>query len=191
MRRSAVVSLLCAGVLLGAFTPAQARFDLMVIEEVYAGHPGRPGAHYVVLRMTSSGQTFVGGKVITTFLEDGTPGPTFGVFAQNVPNGAINSRILMATQEAVEMFGIVADQVVTGRLPAPSGKICFAGTIDCVAYGDFTGSNLGFGMPAVAIQPAMSSAVVPGPRMRRVKSVTDAVSKNATLKSAAPETTSW
>lgn len=152
MSRPILRAALAALALAGTATPARAVFHLMVIQEVYAGHPGRPGAHYVVLRMTFSGQNLVQGQRITTFFADGTPGPDFGVFTSNVSIGAAGSRILMATQEAVETFGIAADRVTTGRLPAPSGKVCFAGTIDCVAYGSFTGNNFGFGTPAVALE---------------------------------------
>lgn len=153
MPRPILRAALAALALAGAATPARAIFHLMVIQEAYAGHPGKPGAHYIVLRMTSPGQNFVQGQRITTFFADGTPGPDFGVFTSNVSSGAAGSRILMATQEAVEMFGIAADRVTTGRLPTPSGKVCFAGTVDCVAYGSFTGSNFGFGTPAAALEP--------------------------------------
>ncbi|MEE9217831.1 MAG: hypothetical protein V3U98_02060, partial [Acidobacteriota bacterium] len=151
MRRVILYFALFFGLLAFAVAPARALFHLMVIDEIYAGHAGAPDAHYVMLRMTFSGQNLVGGHSITTFFPDGTPGPVFGTFPTSVPNGTSGARILMATQEAFDFFGITPDHITAGRLPFPSGRICFSSeSIDCVAYGDFTGSNGFYGSPAVA-----------------------------------------
>jgi hypothetical protein len=148
----------CAALALaGALAPAGAVFHLMVIDEVYPGNPAAPDAQYVVLRMTSAGQNLVANHPIITFLPDGRPGPNFGTFAANVPNGANGDKLLMATQAAVDLFKLAADQVTTGRLPFPSGRICFSDqTIDCVAYGAYTAPNGEYGQPAAALMPCLS-----------------------------------
>jgi hypothetical protein len=148
----------CAALALaGAIGSAGAAFHLMVIDEVYPGNPAAPDAQYVVLRMTDRGQNFVAGHPILTFLADGRPGPNFGTFAANAPNGAVGDKLLMATQAAVDLFKIPADQVASGRLPFPSGRICFSSqSIDCVAYGAYTAPNGEYGQPAAALQHCLS-----------------------------------
>ena len=148
----------CAAlVLAGALGPAGAAFHLMVIDEVYPGNPAAPDAQYVVLEMTARGQNLVAGHPIITFFPDGRPGPVFGTFAANVPNSLAGDKLLMATQAAVDLFKISADQVTTGRLPFPSGRICFSDqTIDCVAYGAYTAPNGEYGQPAAALQQCLS-----------------------------------
>ncbi len=144
-------------IVLATAVPAHAAQHFMVIDEIYPGHPGAPDAQYVMLRMTSGGQTNIGDHSITSFSADGTPQPVFGTFGSDVLNGTSGSRILMATQEAVDLFGISADHVTTGRLEFPSGRICFSSeTIDCVAYGDFTGNNGIYGPSTVALERGLS-----------------------------------
>lgn len=158
MRPGALRFALCAGLLLTLSPPARATFHLMVIEEIYAGHPAAPDAHYVVLRMTSSRQQYVAGHGIVTFLPDGAPGPLFGVFAADAASGLAGRRILMATQQAVDFFGIAADHVTAGRLFFPSGRVCFSSQleVDCLAYGEYTGDNGEYGQPAAALQPGLA-----------------------------------
>ena len=144
-------------IVLATTVPAHALQHFMVIDEIYPGHPGAPDAQYVMLRMILGGQTFVRNHSITSFSADGTPQPVFGTFGDNVSVGTSGSRILMATQEAVELFDITADHVTTGRLQFPSGRICFSSeTVDCVAYGDFTGNNGIYGESAVALERGLS-----------------------------------
>ncbi len=154
MRRVAASIALSAALLAASAAPAGAFFHRMVIEEIYGGHPADPAAQYVMLRMTANDQYNVGGQPIRTFFPDGTPGPAFGTFANDVQNGVVGFKILMATAEAVRIFGVPADQVTTGRLPFPSGRVCWAGVVeaDCVAYGAYTGNNGEYGQPAVALE---------------------------------------
>lgn len=160
MCRKLLPLFLLSAMMVVAATPARAAFHIMVIDEIYPGHPGAPDAQYVMLRVTSTfgGQNFVGGQSITSFSADGTPQDVFGTFGSDVPDGTFDARILMATQEAVDLFDITADHVTTGRLQFPSGRICFAAELngDCVAYGDFTGNNGIYGEPAVALERGLS-----------------------------------
>lgn len=131
---------------------ADATFHLMLIAEVYPGSHANPNAQYVVLRSTFSGQNFLSGHPIRTQDAFGTPGPNFGTFASNPANGSLGARYLMATLEAQAFFGIQADGTASGRLPFPSGRICFdSDLVDCVAYGSYTGSNGTYGLPATAL----------------------------------------
>jgi hypothetical protein len=56
------------------------------------------------------------------------------------------------------------DEVVTGRLIQPDGRVCFAlfgpptAPVDCVAYGNYTGDNGTHGSPAAA--PVLGMALV-------------------------------
>jgi hypothetical protein len=70
--------------------------------------------------------------------------------------------MVMGTAEAQELFGITFDEVVSGRLIQPDGRVCFGffgpppAPVDCVAYGEYTGSNGDHGEPAVAPVPGMA-----------------------------------
>ncbi len=144
---------LAAVVFVAGLQRTDASFHLMLIDEIYPGSFAHPDAQYVVLRSTFVGQNFLPGHPIKTFDAQGNPGPDFGIFTFPIPENADNgARYLMATPEAVALFGIAATQVVTGRLPFPSGRICFdSAFVDCVAYGDFTGNNGIYLGPAAAL----------------------------------------
>src|SRR5437870_2532846 len=93
---------------LAAALPAQASFHLMLISEVYGGSVENPDSQYVELVMYSSGQNFVGGHEVQVFGADGTLLDE-ETFADQVPNGAVQSRILIATPEAQAEFDLAAD----------------------------------------------------------------------------------
>jgi hypothetical protein len=122
----------------------------MVIDEVFFGTANCPNAQYVKLRMLSGGQTQVSGKEIGTQNGDGTPAGAFGTFAASVSNGSSGASILIGTADAAALFGISFDAVATGQLRFPDGRICFAESVDCVVYGNFTGNIPGGGSPAPA-----------------------------------------
>ncbi len=156
------------GLILALGTPlvheARAAFHLMVIDEVFFGTEQCPDAQYVELRMQAPFQVLVGGQRMETKNADGTSAPDFGRFGSNVSNSNAGAKIIMGTAQAAALFGMTFDQVVTGRLVQSDGKVCFgfvrvpAGPVDCVAYGNFTGDNSGFGSPAVA--PVLGMALV-------------------------------
>jgi hypothetical protein len=130
--------------------PASAAFHFMTIDEVYFGAEGCEDAQYVVLRMLAGGQTAVGGKQVSVQNGDGSAAGNFGTFARNVSNGSSGASILIATAAAAALFGITPDTVADGELVFPDGRICFAGSVDCIAYGNYTGANQGGGTPATA-----------------------------------------
>jgi hypothetical protein len=141
--------------------PTSAAFHLMEVEEVYFGSEDCPDAQYVMLRTTAAFQNFVANQPIATFDAGGTAAGNFGVFPMNLSNSTDGVAILMGTAEAQGLFGITFDHVTTGRLQFPDGRICFGLTtppVDCIAYGAYTGANMGGGSPAPA--PALGMALV-------------------------------
>jgi cysteine-rich repeat protein len=138
----AVVALLFA---IAAFS-AQATFHLVKVVEVFPGTAASPSAQYVVIQMYASGQEFVGGHAITVFNGAGTQVGTF-TFAGNVGNGANQAKILIATPQAQAFFGVTPDLTMTAALISAGGKVCWAGTLDCVAWGAYTGGTAGVGTP--------------------------------------------
>jgi len=145
---------LVAIILAAALGRAEASFHFMVIEEVYPGSFLHPEAQYVVLRSTFSSQNLLNTHAIKTWDAAGNPLSDFGVFDHNETNTANGAHYIMATQAAVNLFQFTASQVVSGSLPFPSGRICWApfltDYVDCVAYGNFTGNNGPWGTPAVS-----------------------------------------
>lgn len=134
-----VISLL-AGALLAVAPPAAADFHLMKVREVFAGGSyASPGAQFIELQMYAAGQNLVGGHSVVVYDAPGAPVATF-TFPGNLPNGANQSYILLATPAAQSQFGVAPD-LLMGSAPIASsgGAVCFE-NIDCVSWGTFTGS---------------------------------------------------
>jgi cysteine-rich repeat protein len=132
--------------LLGVALPASATFHLIKIVEVFPGTAIAPNAQYVVIQMYASGQEFVAGHAITVFDRTGALVGTI-TFPGDVSNGASQARILIATSQAQTFFGVNADLVMSPALLSAGGKVCWANNIDCVSWGNYTGSNVGVGTP--------------------------------------------
>lgn len=129
-----------------AIAPAHASFHLMKVVEVHAGSPAAPNAQYVVLQMYFGGQNLVGGHAVTVYNAAGTQVGTF-TFGGAVPNGDGQDRILVATPEAQAFYAIAPDLLMQPVIAAGGGKICFDTAIDCVAWGNYSGSAVGVGTP--------------------------------------------
>jgi cysteine-rich repeat protein len=125
---------------------AQASFHLMKVVEVFPGTAASPSAQYVVIQMYATGENFVGGHAITVFNGSGTLVGTF-TFAGNVANGNNQAKILIATPQAQAFFGVTPDLAMTAALISGGGKVCWAGTLDCAAWGAYTGGTAGVGTP--------------------------------------------
>jgi len=84
-------------------------------------------------------------------------------FPGDVANGANQSTLLLATPEAEAEFGVAADAPLApaGQLSPAGGAVCWE-TIDCVAWGSFTG-----GLPSPAGAPAAASGIPDGMALRR------------------------
>ncbi|HVI26773.1 MAG TPA: FG-GAP-like repeat-containing protein [Xanthomonadaceae bacterium] len=129
-----------------AALPANATFHLMKVVEVFAGTPASPNAQYVVIQMYASGQNLVNGHTLTVFNGAGQQVGSFA-FTHNVASGANQSKILIATPEAAGFFSVTPDLTMSAAILAAGGKVCFADTIDCVAWGAYTGGSAGVGPP--------------------------------------------
>jgi hypothetical protein len=141
---------------------AWATFHEMSIREVYAGSVASPQSQYVELQMWSPGQNEVGGRSLKTY---GATGGATGTnpFSGKVPGGANQSTILLATPAAESEFGVVADAPMTpGQLSPAGGAACWAETIDCVSWGNFSGS-----LPGPAGSPAGPTGIPDGMALRR------------------------
>ena len=126
---------------------ANADFHFMRISEVLAQYGGDPRLQFVELVMEDDGQNLLTGHPI--IFQDASGRETGRVaFASNVPNGIAGRNVLIGTQAFATAYNVTPDLIIPEGLMAPySGRVCFE-TVDCVAYGDFTGSNTGYGTPA-------------------------------------------
>ncbi|HEX3608049.1 MAG TPA: hypothetical protein VHU14_00045 [Solirubrobacterales bacterium] len=148
-------SLLLAG-------PASATFHEMSIREVYPGSLALPESEYVELQMWAPGQNMVEGHSLKTYKANGTLSGTT-TFAGDVPAAANQSTILLATPAAESQFGVVPDAaMVPGQLDPGGGAACWAESIDCVSWGNFSGA-----LPSPAGLPAAPSGIPDGMALRR------------------------
>jgi hypothetical protein len=132
---------------------APATFHEMSIREVYAG---TPESQYVELQMWAAGQNLVGGHVLKTYSAAGAVTST-NTFAGDVPNGANQSTILLATPAAEAEFGVTADTELTPKSLDPTGGAVCWENLDCVSWGSFTGPTPSpTGTPAAAIPGGMA-----------------------------------
>jgi len=138
---------LAVATVLGASAPATAAFHLMKVVEVFPGAAASPGAQYVVLQMYANNQTVVSGHELTVFDAAGAMIGTVP-FGNNVAIGLSQAKILVATKQATDFFNVPADFTLTTALPLRGGKVCFdVNQVDCVAWGNYTGSSVEVGTP--------------------------------------------
>ena len=161
MRKSLLVPALAA---LALATPALADHHLMRIVQVYGGDVSNPDAQYAVLQMCFGGQNVLGGHTVHFFDATGAEIGSGPAFPGNVANGASQSKVLIATSTAVLAFDLAADLVVPARILPAGGKFCFetAAPIDCVAWGNYSGSSTGVGTPY-----GVGSGIPPGSAIQR------------------------
>ncbi len=178
MRHRSARSFLLLALLGAGLTPTLGAEHLMVVQEVFPGTPEQPTAQYVMLRMTSSGQTLLNTRWIEVQDASGAVLGRFGTIDHNVATGGTLGcvwpncpAVLIGTSAAQTLLGFAFDQIVdsqAGRvsLPLSGGRVCFqistaTGPPDCVAYGAYTAPNTvpssgslcdtNFGTPAAAL----------------------------------------
>jgi hypothetical protein len=141
---------------------ASATFHLMQIREVYPGSVASPGSEYVELQMWAPDQNHVAGHVLRTYDAAGAVTGSDS-FPADVPRGADQSTLVLATPEAEAELGFVADASLapSGRLDPAGGAVCWE-SIDCVAWGSFSGS-----LPSPAGSPAAPTGIPDGIALRR------------------------
>jgi len=156
--------------------PAEASTQLKVAE-VFPGTVGSPSAQYIVLQMYAAGQNLVNGQTVRVFNSAGTVIGTF-TFAANVAIGTSQSRILIATTEAVTLFGIPRDLAMTAVIPLTGGKVCFDNAnVDCVAWGNYAPVDATVGTP-------FSIPACYGGGLREGQSLARSLKGNSTLEAA-------
>lgn len=157
----ATLAVLAALALLAA-PAAQATFHLMQVREVYPGSALEPEAEYVELQMYAGGQNHVKGHKLRTYDASGTLSGT-STFPADVPNGANQSTILLATPAAASQFGVTPDTSLAspGALSPAGGAVCWE-ELDCVSWGSFSGS-----LPSPAGTPAAAGGIPDGMALRR------------------------
>jgi hypothetical protein len=149
---------------------ASATFHLIQVREVYPGSTASPNAEFVELQMWAPAQNFVNSYAIRVYGPSGAVTGE-GVFSADVANGATQSTVLAETPETQAQFTVTGDTtlVPTGPvLPAgilnPSGgKVCWV-NIDCVSWGNFSGSG---SQPSPSGTPAAPTGIPDGLALRR------------------------
>ena len=157
--KSALPWALLAATLLFFLTPQQASalFHRMHIDEVMAGAGGDSSIQFVELRMEASGQNQIVNHTIQFYNASGAQTGTF-TFSGNVTNAANGASILIGTTAFDSASSVTPDFFMSSDVVAPDGRVCFE-NIDCVAYGNYTGSNTGYGSAASALPTSGNSSL--------------------------------
>ena len=115
---------------------AGASTHLIKIKEVFLGAAGSDA--FVELQMYGSGQNLVAGQKVDFYTETGSLLGSSPVFPDSVPNGQ-NQRTILIGDEAVDGRDLTYP-MMTGAtlLYNGGGAVCFTGSNDCVAWGNFT-----------------------------------------------------
>lgn len=157
--RFAVVFAALLAATLGFVPNAEAAFHIMRIREVLAQFGGDPRIQFIELEMFAAGQNLVAGHTLLFQDADGSPRGEFAM-ANNVAGSTNGSSILLGTAAFQAAFNVAPDFVIPEGLLAPfSGRVCFE-SIDCVAYGDFLGSNTSYGQPAAGFPVSGRASLV-------------------------------
>jgi hypothetical protein len=160
-RAASLTVLTVVGVLALGAAPASATFHLMQIREVYPGSSTAPEAEYVELQMWQPGQNLVEGHFLRSYDAAGNVSGTSS-FTHDVTGTANQSTLLLATPQAEAQFGVAADaSLAAGSLSPAGGAVCWE-TIDCVAWGNFSGT-----LPSPAGAPAAPAGIPDGMALRR------------------------
>jgi hypothetical protein len=143
---------------------ASATFHEMSIRELYPGSLAQPESEYVELQMWAAGQNHVEGHVLRTYNASGGVTST-NTFSGDVPGGANQSTILLATSAAETEFGVTGDTALSaGKLDPTGGAVCWE-NLDCASWGSFSGPLPSpAGTPAAAIPDGMAlrRTIAPG-----------------------------
>lgn len=161
-RRLAPALALALTALAVAAPSASATFHLMQIREVYPGSAANPGSEYVELQMWAEDQNHVAGHLLRTYDAAGAVTGT-DAFPADVPRGADQSTMVLATPAAEAEFGFAGDAALspTGALDPSGGAVCWE-SIDCVSWGSFGGA-----LPSPAGSPASPGGIPDGMALRR------------------------
>lgn len=156
--RALVAALVLTGFLgdqvLGQQSSDPISFHLIVVNEVYTNADGTK--QFVELMARSDFQTNLGPMRVNALEATGTTTTLVFNFTASFPALSNNETILLATQAVADELGFAPDFLIPpNTISLVDGRVTFAtdlGTIvDAVAYGNYTGSNTGFSLPAAAL----------------------------------------
>ena len=149
--------------MLASAVPAQATFHLMSIREVYPGSAAAPESSYVELQMYAAGEEMVNTHGVTLYNAAGTETGTFA-FTASLAAGSVNQQTILIGDDGVQAaFGVMPDLVNSGfNIPAAGGAACWAATIDCVAWGNYSHAA-----PPIVGTPVDSGGIPDGMAIRR------------------------
>lgn len=144
--------------------PAEANHHVMQIREVF---PGTSDTSFVELQMWAGGQDVVAGQDITVYGPTGVLTHTF-TFAGNPTGGGgdsgANQRTILVGESTAAGSPDFTDNGL--NIPSGGGAVCFLsipfGPIDCVSWGNFTGT-----LPSAAGDPAAPLGVTAGQSLER------------------------
>lgn len=142
-------------IVVGSAATARAQQSI-VLQEVLGSWRGDDTIQFVELIMVEDFQNILNTRAALVF-EDATGSieQTF-LFTKNVTFGVLGATVLLGTARMGELAQMVPDLVLPDGLLSPSGgRVCYRAadalgtfsTIDCLAYGNFSGSNGKFGAP--------------------------------------------
>jgi len=130
-------------------------FHIVVVNEVYSNDDGTK--QYVELRAKSLGQTQLQFSRVTARSADGTMTTLLFDFTAVFGWGDEETLLLATATMAAELPTPPDFIIPDASVPFPSGRIVFeqdpptVNIVDAVSYGNYTGSNTGYGTPAVAL----------------------------------------
>ena len=127
---------------------------LIMVNEVYTNGDGTK--QFVELIALSEGQTNLPPTHVESINADGSDTTMVYDFTTFFGQLGNNETILLATSAVVAELGFNADRVIPNNsISLVNGKVVFdedfGAAIDAVAYGAYTGSNTGFGAPALPL----------------------------------------
>ncbi len=134
---------------------AWASFHAINVSEVYTNPQGN--VQYVELKALGAGQTQLQFTRLVAWNADSTSQVLLFDFTVSFPALDFNETILLATAAFQDTAGFAPDFVIPDSVFVPDGRIGFnrdSGSpvlVDGVAYGAYTGANVGFGTPAQAL----------------------------------------
>lgn len=167
MRRTCAVAIVGLAVL-GVARTSHAVFHLAVIDEVLTSYGGDGNVQFVEMRMLSGLQNFVGHSVFAAFDSSGAYVGDILEVPGNVTNSGSGVRWLIGTAAFQTESGVTPDFIMPpGVLRTGGGMVCFGGGggvapqnppnwdrtnfasyVDCLAYGNYSGSpNVRTGTP--------------------------------------------
>jgi hypothetical protein len=141
---------------------AHGSYHLNQIRQIHPSN-GMQGGEWVELQMPAAGENLVGGKVIRTFDPGGVQLSLYVIGAglgphPGAPNGQ-NQRTILISSLFTPVSGVAADFVAPVgdlQMTGQDGAVCYTENnpptytpIDCVSYGNFTGTIPSAGTPAV------------------------------------------